>query len=289
MDKFVSYFKSKLGSSETSLIFLSIMIMVFNALIVVGFWGKTAYETLIILRSIHFAIGFGCLIAIYKLRRKWNDKIAKFIFCIILVPLFFIAWTNHSAMIRSDESWIPFKGFYIIILGLTVVTPVGYLINFYLLLAFVFEIVLIWFILDIPLHQNLILSGEPYYILGTSFICLLLLISRYQDEKKLKFLAAENAKVEFAKSLARVLLTIRDRMNTPLQNLSLLLHLLKNSQHLPENKAGALENALTDLIVTNRQFNRLETLVDWQGNNLMSDEEIETWLNSLGQKKDILE
>lgn len=288
MDRIFSYFKSKLRS-EIALIFLSIMVMTFNALIVFGFWGKAAYETLITLRSIHFVFGFICLVAILKLHHRWTERIAKIIFSLILFPLFFIAWFNHLAMIHSDESWIPFKGFYVIILGLTVVAPAGYLINFFFLLAFFLEIILIWFVLDIPGHSNMILSGEPYYILGTSFICLLLLLSRHQDEKKIKSLAAETAKVEFAKSLARVLLTIRDRMNTPLQNLSLLQHLLKNSRHLPEAKAAALENAITDIIKTNRQFNRLESLVDWQGNNLMSDEEIENWLSELGHKKDILD
>jgi len=288
MDKFLSDFKTKLRS-EVSLIFLSIMVMAFNALIVIGFWGKPAYETLITLRMIHFVLGLICLIAVFKLHKQWTERIAKTIFSLILFPLFFIAWFNHVAMIHSDESWIPFKGFYVIILGLTVVAPAGYLINFFFLLGFFIEIILIWFVLDISDHANMISSGEPYYALGTSFICLLLLLSRHQDEKKIKSLAAETAKIEFAKSLARVLLTIRDRMNTPLQNLSLLQHLLKNSQQMPEAKANALENAITDIIKTNRQFNRLETLVDWQGNNLMSDEEIETWLNSLGQKKDILE
>lgn len=283
MDKPFLQFSSK-KRSELSLIFLSIMVIIFSSMIVVGYWGKTAYETLIAVRIIHFGIGIGSLIAIYKLRNRWSEKIAKVLFSLIMFPIFFTAWFNHAAMINSDESWTPFKGFYVVVLGLTVVAPAGYLINFYFLLAFVFEIILIWYALDIPNQPNIILSGEPYYALGTSIICLLLLISRYQDEKKIKHLAAETAKIEFAKNLARVLLTIRDRMNTPLQNLSLLLHILKNTYHLPEQKAAALENAIQDIILTNRQFNGLETLVDWQGNNLMSDEEIETWLNSLGQK-----
>ena len=288
MDRFLPQLKYQ-KRSETALIFLSVMVIIFSALIIVGYWGKTAYETLITVRMIHFGIAVGSLIAIYKLRHRWNEKIAKVIYSLTLFPIFFTAWFNHAAMIKSDESWTPFKGFYVVVMGLTVVAPAGYLINFYFLLGFVLEIILIWYALDIPNHPNIILSGEPYYALGTSVICLLLLISRYQDEKKLEQLAAETTKMEFSKNLARVLLTIRDRMNTPLQNLNLLLHILKNNYHLPEQKAVALENAIQDIILTNRQFNRLEAMVDWQGNNLMSDEEIETWLNSLGQKKDSLE
>lgn len=288
MDKMIAQFKSK-QRSEISLLFLAVMVMAFNATIVFGFWNKMGYGTLVGLRIMHFFIGAGCILAILLLRNRWSDRIAKIIFSVILAPVFLTGWYNHAAMIQSDETWMPFKGFYVVVLGLTVVAPAGYLINFYFLLGFIFEIFLIWFGLDIANHPNIVLSGEPYYALGTSFICLLLLISRYQDEKKIKYLAAETAKVEFAKNLARVLLTIRDRMNTPLQNLNLLLHILKNTYNLPEQKAAALENAIQDIITTNRQFNRLETLVDWQGNNLMSDEEIENWLSSLGQKKDILE
>lgn len=288
MDNVFSQLNSK-KRSELSLIFLSIMVMVFSVTIVFGFWGKAAYETLVTLRVIHFFIALISLIAIFKLRKHWNEKIAKIIFSVVLSPVFVIAWFNHVAMIQSDESWMPFKGFYVVILGLTIVAPAGYLLNFYFLLGFLFEIILIWFGLDIGKHPNIFLSGEPYYILGTSVICLLLLISRYQDEKKIKQLAAEMAQVEFAKNLARVLLTIRDRMNTPLQNLNLLLHILKSNYHLPDSKAAALENAIQDITLTNQQFNRLETLVDWQGKNLMSDEEIENWLDSLEEKKDLLD
>lgn len=271
------------------MILLSIMVMIFNALIVIGFWGKPAYEILLTLRTLHFFIGLGSLFAIYKLHHRWSEKIGKIIYTLIMFPLFFIAWFNHLAMTRSDESWTPFKGFYVIILGLTFVAPMGYLINFYFLFAFTIEIIVIWFALNIPEHENMILSGEPYYVLGTSVICLLLLLSRYQDEKQIKVLAAETAKGEFARTLARVLLTIRDRMNTPLQNLSLLHYLLKDSPSMTEQKNKALENAVQGIIQTNRQFNQLETLIDWQGNNLMTDKEIEDWLNSLGEKKDILE
>ncbi len=272
-----------------SLIFLSVMVMIFSAFIVVGFWGKPAYELLINLRIFHFFIALGSLIALFFLRNRWSEKIAKIMFAVILSPIFVIAWVNHTAMIQSDESWTPFKGFYVIIMGLTLISPAGYLINFYFLLGFTLEIILIWFVLNIGIQSNIVLSGEPYYVLGTSFICLLLLISRYQDEKKLKHLTIESTKVEFAKNLARVLLTIRDRMNTPLQNLNLLLHILRTKNQLPEQRTAALDKAIQDLIMTNRQFNQLESLVDWQGNNLMSSEEIESWLNSLGQKKDLFE
>lgn len=271
--------------SEISLGFLAVGTIIFSSVIIHGYWGKAAYEALVYIRILHFFIGVGTLLAIYKLRQRWNEAIAKVIFSLLLIPIFFTAWFNHVGMIKSTESWTPFKGFYVVVIVLSVVAPAGYLLNFYFLLAFILEIFLIWYALNIPSYPNIILSGEPYYVLATSFSCLLLLLSRHQDEKKIKQLAAETAQIEFAKNLARVLLTIRDRMNTPLQNLNLLLHILKTNYKLPESKSLALENAIQDLILTNKQFNQLESLIDWQGNNLMSDLEIETWLNTLGQKK----
>lgn len=285
MDKFLSYFDIRLRS-EITMTLVIVMTMVFNGLIVVGFWNKPAFEILVTLRAIHFVIGMLCLIAIFKFHHHWNLKMAKIFFSIIMTPLFVISWFNHMAMTQSPDSWTPFKGFYIAVLGFTVIAPAGYLFNFYFLLGTVLEIILIWYGLDIPHRSNIILSGEPYYIIGTSLICLLLLLSRYQDEKKMTQLAAEKAKGEFAKILARVLLTIRDRMNTPLQNISLVTHLFKSSPQINPQKISALENAIREIIQTNRQFTRLEALIDWEGKNLMSDEEIEAWLISLDQKKE---
>lgn len=289
MNKILSFFDLRVRP-EISMMLLSIMIMLFNGLIVIGFWNKPEFEILIALRAMHFCVALICLITIFQLRRRWNLRLAKIFFSILMLPLFAIAWFNHAAMIHSQDAWIPFKGFYIIVLGLAIVAPAGYLLNFYFLLGFIVQIITIWYVLDIPHRSNMILSGEPYYILGTSIACLLLLLSRYQDEQKIKYLVAEKTKGEFAKNLARVLLTMRDRVNTPLQNMSLLIHLLKTSPEITPRVVAIFEDSVQNIINSNRQFNRLEALINWKSNHLlMSDEEIDAWIGSLDKTKEAYE
>lgn len=288
MNKTLSSFDLRVRP-EISMMLLSIMIMFFNGLIVIGFWNKQEFELLIALRAMHFCVALICLITIFQLRRRWNMHLAKIFFSILLLPLFAIAWFNHVAMIHSQDMWVPFKGFYIIVLGLAIVAPTGHLINFYFLLGFIVETIAIWYVLDIPHRSNMILSGEPYYILGTSIACSLLLLSRYQDEQKIKYLVAEKTKGEFARNLARVLLTMRDRVNTPLQNISLLIHLLKTSPEITPRAVAILEGSVQNIIDSNRQFDRLEALINWESNHLMSDEEIDTWIGSLDKTKEAYE
>lgn len=288
MNKILSSFDLRVRP-EISMMLLAIMIMFFNGLIVIGYWNKPEFKLLLALRAMHFCLALICLITIYQLRHRWNMRLAKIFFSILLLPLFAIAWFNHAAMIHSQDMWIPFKGFYIIVLGLAVVAPAGHLFNFYFLLGFVIEIIAIWYVLDIPHRSNMILSGEPYYILGTSIACLLLLLSRYQDEQKIKYLVAEKTKGEFARNLARVLLTMRDRVNTPLQNISLLIHLLKTSPEITPRAVAILEGSVQNIIDSNRQFDRLEALINWESNHLMSDEEIDAWIGSLDKTKEAYE
>src|SRR4029453_13654723 len=97
-------------------------------------------------------------------------------------------------------------------------------------------------------------SGYIWNVLLTGLCAASVLIARYQYDRTLRRFIELEARVATSEMTARLLLTVKDRANSPLQTLEIGLALLKRQQ--PESAiADALLIALKKLVDLHEIFN----------------------------------
>lgn len=212
---------------------------------------------------------------------RWHRWYNSFFLCLMLLPAMVMGWYNQIAMINSPLIWKPFPNYQAVFLILSLLVPASYLLNFILLLLAMAEVLLIWFVLDISAYPNIVHSGEPYSILTLGIVSILILFSRYRDEKAIRALTAEKTAIEFTNKLARMFLSIRDKSNSPIQTLMLHSELLKRKGIVDEKTLRPMNKAVSTLIDINKRLSSLESAVDWEPKHLLTDGEIEEWLAEL--------
>lgn len=147
----------------------------------------------------------------------------------------------------------------------------------------------------IRLHPQLGVYGYSLVLLTTFIVAVLIstiLFAEQEKENVLNRLAAAEGRIVYTTNLARFLLTVRDRTNTPLQTLKILQDILKTSSSIEPSYLKAFDESLDSIIRNNQNYNRLESLIDWKSENLMSEKEVESWLievekTALKDKKDL--
>jgi hypothetical protein len=214
-------------------------------------------------------------------RNHWKNWYNAFFHCSILGSTMVMGWYNQIAMMNSKMLWKPFPNYQAIFMVLALLVPASYFLNFILILLALTEVLLIWFVLDISAYPNIVSSGEPYSILTLGFVSMVILFSRYRDEREIRSLTAENTANEFTTKLARMFLSIRDKSNSPMQTLILHSELLKRKGILDEKTLFPVTNAVNTLIDINKRLSSLESAVDWGPKHLLTDAEIEAWLAEL--------
>lgn len=67
----------------------------------------------------------------------------------------------------------------------------------------------------------------------------------------------------------------------------MLGHIAKKSNAIDKEKTEIFEKSLKAIINSNKQFNRLESMIDWEKENLMSEDELEAWLVHVEKDADL--
>lgn len=238
-------------------------------------------EFITIARLIHSLLAVGVFMSALIMRKNWSQTKAKWLFLTLVLPLYIIAWSTNDTFIKNKIPWVIFSDFNFRFLALAVLVPASYMLNFWLIIGFLIEVFVLWMKFKVVDGVSGLHSSELSTSVAAAIISILLLFFRYQDEKMLNKLTEEKTRNEYTKSLARVLLTMRDRSNTYLQNLIFIWHVFKKTNPVDTNRSQAFEKAIKGILDNNKQFDRLDSLIDWEGKNLMSDEEVVKWLHKV--------
>lgn len=128
--------------------------------------------------------------------------------------------------------------------------------------------------------------GFGLVLLTTIMVAILIPMILFYEEEKENTKNKVNSLLEInqhTKNLARILLTLRDQCNTPLQNLIIQLHLIKKTTDPGAINLELFERSLEKLTLSMKQYNKLESLIDWNEKNIMSESEINAWVQQLEQ------
>jgi hypothetical protein len=148
-------------------------------------------------------------------------------FVTITLPFYPIFWIAESEMLVVGVPWSPFIGHKLLVIGVALFAPVrnGVLLGTVLVALFGLEAIAQWTLLDFR-HVELVLPGEPlatgvYTLLSLGFV-----VYRRRHLVIERAYAQTRAEAELLERIARVLLAVRDRTNTPLQSLEIATELL---------------------------------------------------------------
>lgn len=259
----------------------SFMLILSSITLSIPLLNKPEFEFVTKLRGAQLCIAITIFLLSILRKKKWSPTMNSTFFVIIAGSIFTISWFTHVAMVASPETWSPFPVYQIGFIVLAILVPGSYLLNLILILFYMAEVLVIWFVLDLGHRPNIIHEGEPFQVLMSGIICIMILFFRYRNELAVKTLATEITANEFTSKLAKVFLSLRDKSNTPMQTLVLQTELIKRKGLLDKETLKPITNSMQTLIEINKRLSSLESAVDWGPNHLLTDAEIEQWLTDL--------
>jgi hypothetical protein len=226
-----------------------------------------------LLRLPYLFVALACLIVLLWHREKLGIQTVQLTIMALTLASFPYIWLSQAAFAHSQHPWIPFYGFQATALLIPMLRyGSGIRLNVLLLAGLTVEAAAFWWYFQLGSERLLLQSGYIWNVLLTGFCAATLLIARYRYERTLRGIVELEARAITSDKTARILLTLRDRANSPLQTLEIGLALLKRQQ--PESAiSDALLNALSKLIDLHRVFHAAE--LDWSQTEGLPDLE---WL-----------
>ena len=216
-----------------------------------------------VLRLPYLFVALACLIVLLCQREKLGFRAIQLMMVALTLSAFPYIWVSQAAFANSQNPWIPFYGFQITALAVSMFRyGNGVRFNVFLLAALTIEAAAFWWRFHLGSDRLLAQSGYIWNILLTGLCAATLLIARYQYERTLRRFIEFEARAATAEMTARLFLTLKDRANSPLQTLAIGLALLKRQQ--PESAiSDALLSALKKLIDLHETFNARNPEIDW--------------------------
>lgn len=230
-------------------------------------------------RLVHLIIGLLSAIVLLLFRSKWKRSYSIAIFILLYTPYFFVIWQSHLIRTMAAETWVPFLGHKIHFFTLACLVPGPYWINLLFIIGFLIQVGLIWLVMNIPHLDNVIITYEPMWTILCALISLVLLYFKYRDQKFIEKLIHKNTQLVAYNNLSRVFLSLRDKMNTPLQSQLLAIELLKRDP--TKENLESLAKTTNSMIEINTILKRLEKDVSTFDTKIMSDSEIIEFLDKL--------
>lgn len=268
-------------SSATNVIFTFCVISVINhpiAIINALIYNLTG--PVIIARICHGTLAFIILTLMVFQKKTWSHKTCIIIFLLLVLPLYYIGWETELALSRFPQ-WSPFTTFKFYAVLLAFLVPGPYLLNFFFLSLLCLQAIFHWFYLDIAHAPNAVLTAEPFlsFIFAITAFCILAF--RYRDQKIIEDLGKQKARIEVYEKVARIFLSMRDKVNTPLQSQNLVVALLKKNSAVKPETIEILERSVVNLERINNILKRLESNLPVTSFELMTEDEIYDYLDQL--------
>ena len=223
-------------------------------------------------------------ISILKYKNKISQRTLSFTFIMCWLPAYALGWISHVEQNATGASWTPFVGFKVAFFALVFLVPGKFLVNAILIAIAFVEAIVLYYYLDLAHSPNALIANEPFSLILYGSISLALLYLRYRDEQTINRLLTEQAKSEVYLEIARAFLGLRDRANTPLQNLTFSIYLLEKKYPSEVKLIHTLKNSLERLTEMTKTLNVKEMqMLDKE--ILMTESELLEWIQEM--QKDI--
>jgi hypothetical protein len=177
---------------------------------------------------------------------------------VVIPPLF-----TDLRFAVSERNWVPFQEIKLGCLAAAMVAP-GFWVGLVSILVYSLSaLVQFQFFFPVGLKANAA-AAEPWPTLAFALAGILALVYRFrraQLEQEVARFQAQNAAI---RRLARIFLSIRDRMNTPLQVIELSVDLLRKSDQPSEPILDRIDRSVDSLREINSVLIRHEKEIEWE-------------------------
>jgi hypothetical protein len=201
----------------------------------------------------------GLFVISQGLLSRWKILIAD---VILLTPSFITVWESHllgsNSGVLFDQLFAP----KILMLGWALFVPSSYLLHILYLTGLGVESVFIWNDMSVAAKAPFV-PAEPAFTAMAFFIGLVFIVARWRKEKIERELIALRARTLVLTDVARLFLSIRDRANTPLQNLFLIMERLERGESPSPRMIAAMRRSLEKINSLHGEFSCYEDLVEW--------------------------
>ena len=194
--------------------------------------------------------GLTALLLVVLVALPPSRRLVLGVFATLTVPILplLVVWTLAVPEAQLSESFIAFK---MVLMGVALLTPLSLSLGLALLIGLSIEVVALWG-LNLAGH----LPGEPWVTLFYGVFAAALLWQRASERRLTRRLVQVNAEASALERIARSSLAVRDRMNTPLQTLTLLIELLER-QAAPEGTREIVARMRRAVVKLTELSNRL--------------------------------
>jgi hypothetical protein len=213
--------------------------------------------------ALMIVVALSCLGYVLMVRGTTPSKSRSTIFVLLLwATLLSIAtygeWLLATHAIASGRPFTPFIPHKLLLVTLPLVAPALPRLTPLALFITVVDAVLLFFLLHLPAHVEVVSISEPWSTLGFGIIGFLLM-GLYEQRlvASLGLLRAQSRRLALGRR-ARLLLALRDQLNSPLQ--ALVLHANQAARHSPACDP-ALAREVARLVAMSRRLANLDDVV----------------------------
>ncbi|WP_408098018.1 hypothetical protein ACJVC5_03585 [Peredibacter sp. HCB2-198] len=283
MFEIIKRWKSPRSTSSNAILTLCVITIFNQSLALLHAAVYKLSGSFLMIRIIHGLAAFIILGILATSKKTWPRKTSIIVFTLMVLPMFILAWETEI-LFSKMKYWIPLLPFKSYVTLLSFLVPGPYILNLGLITLFCLQAIFTWFYLDIPNAPNVILISEPYLSLMFTVTAFCILAFRYRDQKIIEELSKQKAQAEVYEKVARIFLSMRDKVNTPLQSQNLLVGILKKNPAIKAETIAILERSIESLERNNNILKRLELNLPEKSYDLMSEEEILSYLDQLERK-----
>lgn len=237
---------------------------------------------LIYQRIIQFCLAGIILFSLIKYKEFWTTRKCVAVFLIFYTFMAYLGWRTEL-IFASSKFWVPYASYKLQMIFLAFLVPGTYLMNFIMMCLLSFLAIFQWFYLDIRHAPNAILTVEPYLSMiyaGTSFS---LFWFRYRDQRIIELLSRQKERAENNEKIASIMMSMKDRMNTPLQSQIMAIELMKKKCPELQHLIVPLESSMNKIVAVTRMIEKIENEYPSIHPSLMTEKEMTEFLKHSGE------
>jgi hypothetical protein len=170
-----------------------------------------------------------------------------------------IATYNQVLLLQTDRPYAPFLGHKLLMVSLGLTVASRFRLGAILIAVTAVSAAAVWFILDLGSRRDVLPLAEPWITLSFTFIGLV--SARILDHRRVASIRLLRAEAE-ASALyrrARMLVALRDRLNSPLQ--TLVLGMSSRISLVAGNRTDEVVTPVEQLIALSHELGDLDWLV----------------------------
>ncbi|HEX8793495.1 MAG TPA: hypothetical protein VF765_21280 [Polyangiaceae bacterium] len=208
------------------------------------------FGALVAVRLVHVAVAVAALALL--LLRPPSIRAAEVSFTLVAIPFQLVLAVSEVSLaqhgdMRDHGSW-----YKLVMLGIALLAPADPLVPSILAIALGVQKVVLRYVVGVPQ----VAPGEPWITLIFAAIAVGMLLSRASRREAIARAARVEAHAAALERVTRLLLTVRDRANTPLQTIALGTAIMTRRCASEQRVAAAMDRALRRLRRLSRALQR---------------------------------